>query len=474
MRDMENKPVYGVGGFPIRQFGAAERSLRKPEPADDRVDSPLDGIRLDSTEWHQKQSDRKIGHDSKMRDIVGKTDGVGPFPKYGYEDEGDGRLGGDTAAPLNNDYGSVVRNNERRESNQVSPTRGNLLGKPLSVEERYNRWMEGEEERSAVDRVSQPINKEPLGDAPPMRPYKPGERSGRGRLLSQLYPDSLSLQDKDDRVSAGYGTPPAKRITSLQEQVGRYYPPESGGVAGAINKAQEAQEANPGNLDRNRWPKQTRGGIEGDQQVSYGPREEGVSPGAAAYYQGPGTGWIGLPHISPTHTAPGISYINDADDNSFGKETDEQNSLEHELTHGSILGGKDFRTPGIQGKIQENRGPFSPDRKYEGSHKLHNPSAYYQPKDLGYAMDPTEIDVRLAEVKRRYAQHTGIIVDTPEKAEQAIKWFNQTRGDRKYKMGEHDSGNHELWNMMTPDQKDEILHRMPELVMDMNVLGGLT
>ena len=89
-------------------------------------------------------------------------------------------------------------------------------------------------------------------------------------------------------------------------------------------------------------------------------------------------------------------------------------------------------------------------------------------------MSPTEIDVRLAEVKRRYAQHTGIIVDTPEKAEQAIKWFDTTRGERKYEMGEHDSGNHELWNMLTPDQKDEILHRMPELVMDINVLEGLS
>lgn len=477
MRDMENKPVYGVGGFPIKQYGINKKTGEPfpPSPSDNRADSPLDRYRLGDTESNQKSVDAKVEHDTEMRDIVGNTKGVGPFPKYGYEDEGDTQPGAFFGAPtMNNDYGSVVRNNERRESNEVSPSRGNLLSKPLSVEDRYSRYMEGEREKNATSQVDMPLNKEPLPDAPPMRPYEPGERSGRGRLLSQLFPDSLSLQDKDDRIRSGYGTPPAKRITSLQEQVGRYYPAESGGVAGAINKAQEAQEKNPGNLDRKRWPKQTRGGIEGDQQVSYGPREEGILPDAAAYYQGPVTGWTGVPHISPTHTAPGISYINNADDSSFGKDSDEQNSLEHELTHGSILGGEDFRTPGIGEKVKENKGPFSPDRKYEGDQEWHNPSAYYQRKDLKYAMDPVEIDVRLAEVKRRYAQHTGIIVDTPEKAEQAIKWFEQTRGERKYKMGEHDSGNHELWSMLTPDQRDEILYRMPELVMDTNVLEGLT
>lgn len=490
MRDMENKPVYDVGGFPIRQYGNNKETGERfpPLPADDQVDSPLDRYRLSDTESNQESVDTEVEHDNEMRDITGNTKGVGPFPKYGYEDEGQerGPHFSKSRTDMNNDYGSVVRNNERRESNEVSPSRGNLLSKPLSVEDRYSRYMEGEREkvrgkgqkvgmpRGTGQKVRRPINKEPLPDAPPMRPYEPGERSGRGRLLSQLYPNSLSLQDKDDRVTAGQGTPPAKRITSLQEQVGRYYPAESGGVAGAINKAQEAQEKNPGNLDRNRWPKQTRGGIEGDQQVSYGPSEEGRTPDSAAYWQGPITGWIGLPNISPTHTAPGISYINDADDSSFGKDSDEQNSLEHELTHGSILGGENFRTPGITDKIRENKGPFSPDRKYEGDQAWHNPSAYYQPEDLRYAMSPTEIDVRLAEVKRRYAQHTGIIVETPEQAEQAIKWFNQTRGERNYKMGEHDSGNHELWNMLTPDQMDEILYRMPELVMDTNVLEGLT
>ena len=482
-RDMENKPVYGAGGFKIWSHHDKETgNAGFAYPGDDDVeDSSLDGIRLIQDEHNANSVNEIIDHDAWMRKEAEVSKGVGPFPKYGFEKEGRGFPGFKSNAPdLNSDYGSVFRNNERRETNEVSPSRGNLLVKPLSPNERRRRLLDKQSEESEGSRTGQPLNKEPLPSAPPMRPYKPGNRNAgvgwmlRG-LIGQYAPSTMTTQDKDDAVR-DYAENPAipKRITSLQEQVGRYYPAESGGVAGAINKAQEAQEKNPGNLDRKRWPLQTREGIEGDQLVGYGPAEEGVRPNAAAYYQSPQTDALGIRGLSQEHTIPGISYINDANDDSFGGETDEQNSLEHELTHGSILGGPDGRTPGIGGEIRKNTGPFSPSREYKGENKDHNPSMYYGKKDLGYAMSPAEIDVRLAEVKRRYAKHTGIIVDTPEKAEQAIKWFDTTRGERKYEMGEHDSGNHELWNMLTPDQKDEILHRMPELVMDINVLEGLS
>lgn len=483
IRDIDNKSIYGPGGYTIHQYGYddSKGEMFPSIEGENQEKSALDSIRLFNDESNKKSADQSVEHDTGVREIVGRTKGVGPFPEYGYESEGRGVPAiGYGAANLNNDYGSVVRNNDRRESNQVSPSRGNFLVTPLTTSERRKRWMKSQKEKNAADRVNQPINKEPVPDAPPMRPYNPEDRNAVGgwigrSLLGQWAPFTMTTQDKDDAVRDFTEKPVIpKRITSLKEQISRYYPAESGGVEGAIDKAQAAQEENPGDLDRKRWPKQTRSGVEGDQLVGYGPSEEGRRPNSAAYYQSPQTDSIGIRGLSQEHTIPGFSYVNDADDNSFGKDNDDQNSLEHELTHGSILGGPDFRTPGIGTEAKKNAGPFSPLREYEGDNESHNPSMYYQPKDLRYAMNPAEIDVRLAEIKRRYAYHTGIIVDTPEKAEQAIKWFNSTRGKRRYEMGEPDSGYHELWNMLTPDQKDEIYYRMPELVMDTKVLEGLT
>lgn len=40
-----------------------------------------------------------------------------------------------------------------------------------------------------------------------------------------------------------------------------------------------------------------------------------------------------------------------------------------------------------------------------------------------YLSTPAEVDARLAAIKRLYAKNTGILVDTPEKAEEAINWY---------------------------------------------------
>ena len=478
MRDMDNKAVYDPFGFPIdthhnKTTGEAAFSI----PGDDDVaDSTLDDVRLINQESNAKLVDHTIEHDKKQRERAHVPKSVGPFPKYGFESEGRGLPAGEYSAPdESEDYGTIFRNNERWEANQSSPSRGNLLVKPLTHAERLERLrQEKTKERGGKSRSGAPLNREPLPNPPALRPYVPGERHSpvARNLLGVFSQGSLTTQDKDDIVHSKIGVPAAKRITSLKEQIARYYGP-AGGVEGALDKAQEAQEQNPGNLNRKRWPLQTRSGVERDQLVGYGNRNEGTVPDAKAYYQWPHNASLGVKGLSPTHTAPGFNFINDAWDDSFEKNNDRQGSLEHELTHASILGGPDGRTLGIAEGIEENEGPFSEDREYTGKHAIHNPSQYYNEEQLEYVMDPAEIDVRLAEVKRRYAQHTGIIVDTPEKAEQALKWWGDTHWDRKYEMREKDSGNHDLWNMLTPDQKDEILYRMPELVMDMNVLEGL-
>jgi hypothetical protein len=75
-------------------------------------------------------------------------------------------------------------------------------------------------------------------------------------------------------------------------------------------------------------------------------------------------------------------------------------TLEHELTHRTLI-------------------PM--DKLYASYPVLHGSDAYFSNTD--------EVDARLAQVKRVYAKHTGILVDTPEKAETALKWY-RTKGYR--------------------------------------------
>ena len=172
-RDMENKPVYGAGGFKIWSHHDKETgNAGFAYPGDDDVeDSSLDGIRLIQDEHNANSVNEIIDHDAWMRKEAEVSKGVGPFPKYGFEKEGRGFPGFKSNAPhLNSDYGSVFRNNERLETNEVSPSRGNLLVKPLSPNERRRRLLDKQSEESEGSRTGQPLNKEPLPSAPQMRP----------------------------------------------------------------------------------------------------------------------------------------------------------------------------------------------------------------------------------------------------------------------------------------------------------------
>lgn len=79
-----------------------------------------------------------------------------------------------------------------------------------------------------------------------------------------------------------------------------------------------------------------------------------------------------------------------------------QETLDHELGHGVYSPVSD----GGHDQIAESPGDNPAYRKWEN-----------------YVLTKGEIDTRLAGIKRMYAWHKGIIVDTPEQARDALQWY---------------------------------------------------
>lgn len=99
-----------------------------------------------------------------------------------------------------------------------------------------------------------------------------------------------------------------------------------------------------------------------------------------------------------------------------------------------------------------------------------------------YLLSPSEIDVRLAEIKRRFAFATGELVDTPEKAKKAIEWWkarnNQYRVDAFLDKGTNAASIGSDWEDVyerLPERfKQELYKRMPELVQNEGKRMGKT
>lgn len=80
-----------------------------------------------------------------------------------------------------------------------------------------------------------------------------------------------------------------------------------------------------------------------------------------------------------------------------------------------------------------------------------------------YLLNPAETDVRLAEIKRQYAHQTGTLVETPEQAQDAWKWYQQNQDKLSPDMT-LEPEQFELYDSLPEEQKTQLFHRMPELV----------
>lgn len=82
-----------------------------------------------------------------------------------------------------------------------------------------------------------------------------------------------------------------------------------------------------------------------------------------------------------------------------------------------------------------------------------------------YLMTPSEMTVRLAQIKRRYANATGKIVDSPEEAERALFWYldnapNEPKGPDSDPVGEGTAVEY----LHNPDVRRKAMEMMPKVV----------
>lgn len=128
--------------------------------------------------------------------------------------------------------------------------------------------------------------------------------------------------------------------------------------------------------------------------------------------------------------------------------SDEKSTLDHELTHSNI-GGRDSTYP--------RKYPLA-QTPYKNPYDDTNPGmkAYWD-----YAATPTELDPRIAEIKRAYTSKTGRHVNNMEEAERAWYWWMRGGGSEYPYWGDKDI----LEKIEKDDElKETMLRRMLELV----------
>lgn len=246
-----------------------------------------------------------------------------------------------------------------------------------------------------------------------------------------------------------------KPTTSLGEQVGRYYK-NAGGLSKAVSSAQEAQKnRDPKVLDGLLWPKVEKGRINKQFPVDVSAES---NQNADGLYD----------------TENESVWLNKDDRN-------QQATLEHELSHGAYI-----PSVGARGKQYTASRDSSSWVRPHGDNTTGAWDWGSRSDTANYLTDPTEVDVRLAEIKRRYAHHTGNLVETPEEAQEAWDWWSAygrnlepqyNEGMSPYERpNESPTMSRDQFNFydsLPPQMKQQMLHRMPELVDRGNVIRGL-
>ena len=152
-----------------------------------------------------------------------------------------------------------------------------------------------------------------------------------------------------------------------------------------------------------------------------------------------------------------------------------QHTLEHERSHALYMGALQK----MQSTNPAGTRATSPLATESSNGRL--------PSEAAYLTRATEIDVRLAGIKRIYAHFTGELVDTPEKAEKALQWYGenyrQADEDKKDRprfggwsgskdflldgqdgIQEDDYFASREWLSLPPEKRKQVLQRMTEVV----------
>lgn len=346
------------------------------------------------------------------------------------------------------------------------------------------------------------IHYEELADKIPLvKEYTPGQ-VGVQKIFPQAtggtrLPHNVAMEYLRDGV-AGLGSDEVKRYphshnlkvyeANLKDVVSPYYKDAPGGFGRAAFDAEAAMRNRTHGLT-DRFPKWNIDDILDDKKIyTYVPQDgRTVLGGNAAGYYHPGGDYIVMPRKrSQTDsdwyegprgrkTPEELQDFFDADRWNFhetllsgternpnakntrmpnpynprvGGWSGEKGTLDHELTHASMGGGKST----YPRKYPDSMTPFK--NPYDDT--FPQMKAYWD-----YAATPTELDPRIAEIKRAYTSSTGRHVNTMEEAEKAWYWWMRGGGSKYPYQRDKDF----LEQIELDDKlKETVLRRMLELV----------
>jgi hypothetical protein len=224
--------------------------------------------------------------------------------------------------------------------------------------------------------------------------------------------------------------------TTLGDQIGRWYEP-AGGLGNAIKSAQTAQKNRDGSvLDGLLWPKWEPADVTQRTPASItisAPSQDQAGP-EGRWDSYPGSVWL-----------------------KKGSAWPQQPVLEHELGHNAYV--RDTATLRSQEDATE-KGAAGWNVPHGGTDR----ADFYR-----YALDPAEVDVRLAEIKRRYAFATGRLVDSPEEAQKAWDWWRSNYYESPPDKNDPERptmtpGQFRIYDNLPGPMQRQMFHRMPELV----------
>lgn len=323
---------------------------------------------------------------------------------------------------------------------------------------------------------------------------------------------SSQPQRADQPYSSAYD--PSVQRTTLGAQIGRWYQ-NAGGLNNAINKAQTAQQNRDTTvLDPKLWSSwrpeavtQQRQPVITSQSLLDNRNNNKPAAGAltAAAFQTPAMpetetytpttkSWFGATKPQKPVQQKYVSEPAVVMPSPPSNKVMSQSLLEHELSHGAFPAAgeqdRDMASAFLTAGPARNPEQFGPDYEKQQREQYSN--------QINYLSEPAEVDVRLAEIKRRYAHHTGNLVETPAQAQNAWDWWRQNRALMGMNRVDEDAYNQDetqlkqiapenipaytpsdlptlntgqfedYYDRLPDDQKQKLFHRMPELVQQQN------
>ena len=190
------------------------------------------------------------------------------------------------------------------------------------------------------------------------------------------------------------------------EHIGRWYNKIPGGLQTATTQAQQAMKQNTqsGTINRTTFPEWNTANLNHPFPIEHTHLEAGTGG-----------------EYSPYNANIKLN---------IGNPIKQQAIKEHELSHGMFMKGDEWEGRPDEDVFRRNDVVDSTDPESGGSVQLNehynlglldnNPNRYQK-----YVLTPPESDVRLAEIKRRYAHDTGKLVTTPEEARDAFEHFGK-------------------------------------------------